>query len=492
MDDPDSRSLAGTAGVRQLPFWSPNGQAIGFFADGKLKRIDLASGALTTICNAPNARGGTWGSDGTIVFAPNPQSGLYRVPADGGQPVEATHAQAPESHRNPAFLADGVHFVYTATPADGSVGIRIGTLGSTTTTELMRVAEGQGGLTQAVVSRGLLVFGRGGSIFAQPLDEARWRLTGTPMLLVRNVAFDELGRFAFAVSDRDLVYRSAPPAAGRLTWLSRNGEPGSTLWEPGEISQVVLSPNGRFAAVTRREGSTVGLWVIDTTRHNAAVRLATSSPEPLIWSRDGTRVLFAQTTALFHNEIHAIRIDGVGSEDIVVTRPDDLKSALGWSAGGALLYNALNPSTRRDLWESARPGVERLLIAASSPNTDFHKAAVSPGGRLIAHLTGLATLSVQPVGGGARVVVTSGGAAAPSWRADGRELFYLANERLMAVDVSPTEPVQIGAPRPLFEYRGTAVSPSPDGQRFLAVVPLDLRPATQFEVVVNWPSLLTR
>jgi eukaryotic-like serine/threonine-protein kinase len=493
MDDREPRSLAGTAGIQQHPFWSPDGRALGFFADGKLKIINVGTGLIRELCAAPNARGGAWAPDGSILFAPGPQSGLYRAPAAGGPSVPVTQVQPLESHRLPSFLPDGVHYVFTVVAKDGVVSFRLGSLDSTVSTELFHGAGASSrlDLTQAYVVDGLLVFARGSSIMAQPLDEKRWKLSGDPMLVVPNVPLDDGGRVAFAVSESSLVYRPEFFPTATLTWLARNGTAGAVLWEPAQLLNVELSPDGGRAAVERREVSKTGLWVIDTTR-NAPVRLADSSSSRTLWSRDGARVLFGQARELFHENIHSIRADGGGDDEIIVDLPDDQKYPLGWSPTGSLLYAALNKSTRWDLWESPQGGAASFPVAGADPNTDFRPAVIAPGGRLVANVVGGA-LYVQPVGGGTRVPVASGKVDHPRWRADARELFYVAAGHLMAADISSTDPVQVGTPRALFEFRGLLFSPSPDGQQFLAAVPQASSVSqTAVNVVINWTALLSK
>jgi hypothetical protein len=422
------------------------------------------------------------------LFAPDQQSGLFRVSADGHQPVRVTDPQSSENHRFPSFLSDGTHFVFTAVTNDGVVSFRLGSLDSTGVTELFRgtIATAGGDLTQVYVARGMLVFSRDRKILAQALDERRGRLSGDPILIVDGVQSADTGRRAFAVSQDNLVYRPVFVESATLTWLASNGDVGPTLWEPGRFFSVELSPDGARAIVVRGDGSKSNLWAIDTAR-NVPQPLLDNSPTSVLWSRNGSRVLLARRRGLYHESIYSIAVDG--PDVLVADKPDDNKWPVGWSETGSLLYGALNKSTRGDLWEQPESGPARIVIPAKGRNTDFSDAAVEPAGRFIAYAVD-GTLYVQAVRNGTPVPVASGGAKHPRWRADGRQLYYLSGGHLMAVEVSGSDPVPFGPLRQLFEFKGSAFSPARDG-RFLAAVPTSTEPSG-VNVVFNWARLLTK
>jgi hypothetical protein len=453
--DGDPRSLAGTAGGRFL-FWSPDGRRLGFFADGKLKSVDVASGLVSDLCPALNPRGGTWAGH-TILFVPDQHSGVLRVADDGrGQATPVTQPQGDELHRFPGFLADGVHFVFTVV-AEGVVSFRIGSLADGGFTELHRHrSEGPGrGVTQAYVARGLIVYALNGSVVAQALDEQHWRLSDDrQMLVAKDVDGDDASSQAFAVSDSTVVYRSSlGRTPSQLTWFSRSDDAVQAVWEPAVFQAVELSPDDTQAVVARSDGSQLVMWVMQLAR-GTRQPLTVGSGSSIVWSPGGDRVLFRKPGKVWHDNIYSIRVDGSGTEQLVASQPDDVKWPLGWSGAGTLLYGAAGKFSA-DLWESTSSGNAHIVTRAENGNIDFGDAAVTRAGDLIASVVGRSALYVQPTRGATRTLVASGSAAYPRWRADGRELYFLSTRHLMAVDVSPGDPVTFGKPHALFEFRGS-------------------------------------
>ncbi|HEY2433223.1 MAG TPA: protein kinase [Vicinamibacterales bacterium] len=486
--DADARSLPGTAGSRFL-FWSPEGRRLGFFADGKLKSIDVASGVIHELCPAPNPRGGTWGGH-TILFVPEQHSGIHRVADDGGQasPV-TTPQQLDDLHRFPSFLADGAHFLFTRVK-DGVVSIEIGSLADRGIIELQRNSSWNlgRGVTQAYVFGGMLVFALNGSVVAQALDEKHWRLSADQVLVAKDVDIDDASSQAFAVSDSTVVYRSSlGRSPSQLTWLSRNGGVGPAIWDAAVFQSVQLSPDDSQAVVARSDGSKLLLWAIDLARA-APQQLTVGSGAPVLWSPNGDRVLFRKPGEVFHDSIYSIRVDGSGSEQLVANQPDkDMKWPLGWSETGSLLYGAPGRFSA-DLWELSS-GNARIINSAENANIDFGDAAVTRKGDLIASVVGRSALYVQPIRSSRRTLVSGGSVAYPRWRADGHELYFIAAGHLMAADVSGGDPVKVSMPHPLFEFRGSMYSPTRDGQRFLALVPQASGQPAPVGIVLNWTSL---
>jgi Tol biopolymer transport system component len=479
-----------TASPRPHEFWSADGRSIGFFAEGKLKTVDVASGTIRVIADAPIGRGGAWNRDGVIIFAPVSDGALQRVSAEGGAPAPVTRVRQGESHRFPSFLSDDAHFVFIALEPDGSSSIRIGSLNSQDSIELSHQPAGNANdVSQAWVVSGWLLFSRQGSLYARRLDQSRWQLTGDERVLAQEVDFDGNGRQAFSVGDDLLVYRSARRPLERISWLSRDGKAGTAMWQPSELASIVLSPDGSHAAVITVERSAPSpVWVLDAQRGDAS-RISSQSANSPIWSRDSTRVLFTRVNGLFGAEIHSVRADGGGSDEIVVGGPGQ-KRAMGWSSAGNLLFALNDTGGGYGLWEASPDDSQRpILRAAKVPDRDFVTASMSQDGRLVAYVA-RDGLFIERVSGVGRVFVAAG-AAVPAWRADGRELFYLANGGMMAVDVSVGDSVTVSQPRRLFDFAGTVFSPSADGQRFLAGVPgREAPPTPPLIFVVNWRSLL--
>jgi len=370
----------------------------------------------------------------------------------------------------------------------------VGSLADAGVTELHRQKSGGNlgrGVTQAYVARGMLVFAFEGSVLAQALDEKLWRVSGDPMLVARDVGGSEATSQAFAVSESTFVYRAWIRPVSQLTWLSRSGEPGRAIWDPGMFQSVQLSPDDKQAVASRSDGTKLLLWAIDLAG-GAPLQLTLGSSSPVLWSPKGDRVWFRKPGGIWHDHIYSVLVDGGGSETLEVDQPDAYVAPIGWSATGSLLYTGYTMSGKSsfDLWELSSAGKPRMRIPAENANMDFHDAAVTPKGDLIAFAVG-SGLYVQPVrGGGGRILVDRGRVASPRWRADGRELYYLSGGHLMAVAISGTTPVIAGTPQTRFEFHGAFYSPTRDGQRFLAAVPADPSDSNAFRVALNWTSLL--
>jgi hypothetical protein len=358
MGEVDARALTGTAGSPLFPFWSPGGRELGFFGDGKLKAIDVASGAIREICPAPNGRGGSWAGH-TILFVPDQHLGVHRVADRGGEPTPVTRPQPKELHRFPRFLADGVHFLFTG-ELDNVVSINVGSLDDAGVTELDHVNDGnrpsEVALTQAYVARGMLVFARGGHVLAQALDETRWRLSGEKIVVVPQDISGDKGTGAFAISDNAVIYRRAPPrTSAQLAWLPRSGAAGTPIWTPGVFGMVQLSNDDTRAIVARSDGSKLVFSVISLARPEVIQQLGEGSGSPVVWSRNGARVLFRKPGRTFLNDIHSVIVDGGADELLEVDQPDGNKLPLGWSDSGSLLYAVNRPARDSTCGRSRHP-----------------------------------------------------------------------------------------------------------------------------------------
>jgi Tol biopolymer transport system component/predicted Ser/Thr protein kinase len=511
MDALDPRPLAGTEGVKQHPFWSADGRSIGFFAQQKLKRVDVSSGVVQVICDAPAARGGTWNRDGTIVFAPDSTSPLFRVDAGGASaPTALTQlgtSPSEQSHRFPNFLADGRHFVFTAWRASGRSVIRLGSLDSPTTTELVTGPSSEttgpadtANTSQAYVSGGYLLFVRAGALLAQPFDQSRWRLTGEATPVVPRVDVDDNnGRQAFTVSENGLlVYRSpAAPTVVQLTWLTRSGVRQNSLWEPGQLLNLSLSPDGRRVATSRLDVQTnsADIWVIDLDRGAASPLTRGRNADAALWSPDGLRIIFDITHGITIADIYSKAADGNGPEEFLLDSPGVSRIPMGWYPDGRLLFGASDMKRMYDIWAVPMIGDRRpVLLMKNDTGASFNPGAFSPDARWIAYQSG-GEVYLQSFPSGPRVQVTTSGGSEPYWNSDGRELYYRSQGKLMAVELRRGATIEVGTPKPLFALPPDAGPwvPAGDGQRFLVAMPTGATaPPAPLTVVVNWPGSLGR
>jgi hypothetical protein len=511
MDALDVKPLRGTEGIRQLPFWSPDGRSVGFFHDGKLKRVDVASNAIQIICDAPDGRGGTWGPDGTIVFAPDAGSALFKVASTGSSPVAVTAlgtAPAEQSHRLPSFLSDGRHFVFTVMGDPDWYALALGSLDGPATSQLARW-DGDPrfpfDVTEAVPAGEFLMFARAQALVAQPLDRRTWRLVGEATPIAPRVAAEDMGRHTFAVSPGGtLVYGTTtlsgiqPMDRRQLTWITRSGVTAEKVWDAAPIGDFSVSPDGRRVAVSRENPRTAesDIWIVDLQRGTGT--LVTPGGRYLgnpLWSRDGTSLLYTVAHSLGAIELLSMPADGNGPERRLQRAATSLWP-IGWSADGAPLVVSAGPASGGYAVLSLQSGDTRPSTPIVRNSGHFFEAAISPNGHLLAY-GGYETsggsrgeLFVQPLPDGPRVQVGGAGAYRPAWRGDGRELYYVSNGKLMAAQVFEHPTVEIGTVTPLFNVpEQTVWAPSPDGQRFLVALPAGAPPApAPLMVVVPWTA----
>ena len=516
LDASDDRSLADTVGA-YLPFWSADGRSIGFFAQQKLKRIDLDSGLVQTVCDAPNGRGGAWNED-TIVFAPNLESPLMRVtPRAGSTPTALTHLNRSThemSHRLPTFTPDGRHVVFTVLDDRGQNNLSVVSLDSSPPRVLMAAA---GLATQAQAVAGHVLFVRDGSLFAQAIDRGLTRLSGEPILLAPDVASDDYSWQAFAASERgQLIVRDAgKPPERQLTWFSRAGATLGTVWEPVSLRGFIgmpftLSPDERRVAAFRDEptsGRT--LWIVDLTRNTASILAREVGQENMkaVWSRDGSRIVFGRAHRFGAEDLYVRRADGSSDQESVVesgsSRPDmGNRIPLGWTPDDSLLFAEVD-LTRNvyDLWTrpvggSGTPSPSLRVGTGGTISTS--QIAVTTDGRWVAYIStesGRPQIHVSSLTGTPSAQVTQDAGRIPAWKADGSELYYVSSGKLVALPVRLGTAIDLGAPKVLFDLPPLSYfQPSRDGQRFLIAVPQTpaTPPPPSFTVFVNWQALLDK
>ena len=505
LDGVTALPLEGTEGA-EYPFWSPDSRAIGFFAAGKLKRIDIAGGPPQIVADAPTGRGGAWNRDGTILFATTNASALLRVPSSGGEPLAVTKLDPPRqgSHRWPQFLPDGRHFLFFAQGNPEGQGIYLGSLDGTDTTRLTP-AEAAG----AYAEPGALLFMRESTLVARSLDVESGTLTGDAVTVADRVSYDagfSLGGFSVSAVGR-LAYRGSGSERRQLTWFDRTGKMvgvAGDLDADGLLSVTPeLSPDGRRIAVTRTVQSNVDIWVIDVLR-GGTTRFTFDPAADLfgVWSPDGTRVAFDSN----RNGIDDLFVkpsSGGGAEELVLASPF-VKIPTAWSLDGRfMLHQYGDPKTGWDLAALPMIGDRKPIVVVNTPFEE-RGGQFSPDGRWVAYQSnesGRFEVYVQPFPGpGGKWQVSTAGGTDARWRSDGKELFFLAADaQLMAVPVRASNSTfEAGSPAALFQRRmvvgGGAdlraqYAVSRDG-RFLLNVPDDTSTAAPITLILNWKPAL--
>ncbi len=494
--------LDGTQGA-SYPFWSPDGRFIGFFADGKLKKVEVSGGQPQILCDAPNGRGGTWNRTGVIVFTPDGFGGLFRVPSSGGSAVEMTRPDTTRfetSHRWPVFLPDGKHLLYLAANFSGQLEKNAIFLGSLDSQERRFLVSTNA--NAAYAEPGFLLYLRDKILVAQPFDGRRYVLSGEPRSLTDEVLYTPLvDRAVFTVSTGNVLVTQTGRGASlsQLTWFDRSGKPTGAVAMPGSYGNVRLSPDGHRVAVDQinQEGRNVDVWIHELAR-GAMTRL-TFDPSPHqspIWSPDGRKILFSSNRKL-GSQLYLMNADGSGSEgevaDLGAVAP---VNAWDWSRDGK--YVLVKKSN--ELWYLSWP--ERAAKPLLRAKWTVRNAQFSPDGRWMAYAsneTGTTEIFVSPfpsVTG--KWQVSSAGGQEPRWRKDGKELFYVsADGRMMTVEVTTDPGFKAGSPVALFQtHRRQTVSAqdvfsydvSDDGQRFLILTKVEEGNAAPLSVFLNWAS----
>ena len=506
------QALPGTEDAA-FPFWSPDGRSIGFFAQGRLKRIDVSGGSPQIVSDAPAGRGGTWNDAGVIVFSPSRESGLSRVPASGGTATPITVVERPgeRGHLWPEFLPDGNHFLYLADSSEPDFhNLFVGALDTRERKRLFGLA------SNASYSRdGYLLFARDRQLMAQPFDARRLEATGEPVMLAGQVlqqwTLDH--KADFSVSNNGmLMYRDVRGVETRLVWRDRAEGHSPLVDRTAEYYEPTLSPDQKRFAVDMFDsrpnkrfglglgGVTADIWIADAS--SGAASRFTFDPgiefDP-VWSPDGRRIVFSSNRRGVV-DLYQKNADGRGADELLLAS-DDRKDAQAWSPDGRfLLYGTFTKKTREDVWLLPMIG-DRTPVPLLQTEASEEQPQISPDGRWLAYTSdesGQPEVYVQsfPAPSGKWQVSTGGGGDA-RWRPDGRELFYIAEDRrLMAVPTKSGAAFEHGSPVPLFD---TGMTPfwgearnhydvSRDGKRFLLMTPVADERSAPFTIVVNWIS----
>ncbi|HET7710705.1 MAG TPA: hypothetical protein VFL80_02140, partial [Thermoanaerobaculia bacterium] len=489
------------------PFWSPDGRFIAFFAEGKLKKIDSSGGPAQVICDAATGRGGSWGRDGTILFAPNVYSAIYAVGANGGTPKAVTRIDSATevTHRWPQFLPDGKHFLYIVRPKTNSGGrgpgrLMLASLGSTSATKIMEEA------TNTVYSNGFLLFGREQRLMAQRFDLDSMVLSGDPLVLIgEKLSFWEPKNFVvFSATDSgSLVYLPETPPLADLRIVSRDGKTLETV-----VSNALLNAGASFApggshiayslgdAANRRED----IWIYDVARKRSSrFTFLPGSYWGITWSRDASRVYFAAAPQSMGN-VYSKPFKGSAAIQPVVENGFWKMGVDPSPDGRTLVYAQQSGERGYDLW-TVRPGQKPEMFLGTT--FDEVDPRFSPDGKWIAYTSnesGRPEVYVRPAAGTTdQWQVSSAGGQGPRWSANGGELFYTSPDgKLFAVPVQPASSFEIGDQKELFSttaptnfYSGPLQDVSADGQRLLVITPADAASASM-RVVFNWQTALQK
>jgi Tol biopolymer transport system component/tRNA A-37 threonylcarbamoyl transferase component Bud32 len=506
MDSLDAKLIPGAEGATE-PFFSPDGQWLGFFAGGKLKKVSVSGGAAITLSGAETFHNGaSWGSQGTIIFGTATEP-LKQVSDAGGAPQSLTRLEKGETrHRWPEFLPGGKAVLFAAGNGANWSGAQIAAQ-SVLTGERRNLV--QGGMYPHYAPSGYLVYVQGGTLMAVPFDPQRLTTTGAAVPVVEGVLQSaNSGAAWYSISATgSLVYAlgSTQATQRRLVWVNRNGAEQPLAAPAHSYETPRISPDGRRVSVDIREqGSQV--WVFDLARETLTrLTFEGNTNQNPAWTPNGKRIAFQSNKEGSVFNLFWLLADGSGGLERLATS-EYLQAPNSWSPDGQLLtFTELSPTTGWDIWvlRLGDPSASSGQVGKSQPflRTQFTEGAprFSPDGRWLAYVSdesGRFEIYVQPYPGpGGKWQISTEGGTEPAWNHNGRELFYRSGDKMMAVDIATQPGFAAGKPRMLFEgpyVRTAATIPtydvSPDGQRFLMLKPSESAGGapTQINVVLNW------
>ena len=494
--------VEGTDGASN-PFWSPDGQSIAFFAQGKLKRTDIGGKSIQVICDAPNGRGGTWNRDGVMVFTPDVFTGLYRVSAAGGTATPLTQldgARMESSQRWPVFLPDGKHYLYLGANFAGHFEMNAIFQGSLDSAEKKLVVAASS--NAIYVEPGYLLYVRDGALMAQRFDLGTYSVKGDAQLIQNDIQYlvqIDQGIFDAASNGTLIMETGKSGTESQLTWFDRTGKKLESVGGIGSFSNPSLSPDGKRVAYDQASpgGREISVWVHDLTT-DAATRLtlSTSLNQNAVWSPDGKKVVFTSNRTVF-NRMFVKNADGSGPE-VEITNPEQDKVkqvvAWDWSRDGKYLL----VRSESELWYYSTS--DRKSLPYLQGQYSVRNAQLSPDGKFVAYSsneTGAWEVYVTPFPvPSSKWQVSHGGGEEPRWRRDGKELFYLSPEgTLMSAKVNLGGSFEAMTPVALFQSRRRqkissqdvfTYAVSNDGDRFLFNTIVDRRQATPLWIMQDW------
>ena len=479
----------GTVNIPYHPFFSPDGEWIGFVTPSEIRKIPATGGTAQTVCKVERSRGASWSPDGSIVFTPSPGSGLMRVPAAGGEPKPLTtldKAKNEVTHRWPQVLPGAAAVLFTSHTKSRDFNEAALEVVVVATGERKRVLSG--GSYGRYVPSGHLVYINQTTLFAVPFDLKRLAVTGSPVPILQNLATstsDGGGQFSFSSTGR-FVYLTAENTVTTYpaVWVDRKGAASTLLAEPGSYANPRLSPDGKRLAFTVLRDNNWDIWVYDLERSvPSRLTFDDAAESEQVWSPDGREIVFSSDKGGLDN-LYRKRADGSGEAERLTTS-DSAQWASSWSRDGHIALTASATGTGFDLQVMKLEGERKPETFLSTPfreaNADF-----SPDGRFIAYdsnESGRLEVYVRPFPpGGGRWQVSDGGGAYPRWSRSGRELFYRTDTGIMSAPVEATgDTLRVGKPSSVFQgaFRGGSTGlgiggntfadydVTPDGQRFV-------------------------
>lgn len=519
LDSSTARALDGTDDA-QRPFWSPDGQSIGYFHRSKLYRVDVSGAPPVAVATVGSASSATWSTAGVILVASQVGAGrtsISRVPASGGAPeVIEKPTGAWTSVGFPQFLPDGRHFLFYARSSSAD----------TTGTYAASIEDGgdpqqvlKGASPAVYAAPGYLLFVRDRTLMAQPFDARTLRVSGDAQPLVDNIDMSVVNGHPVLTASATgaLVLETTGPPSDQIVWYDRGGNSISTTGTPGEWGTPSLSPDGRRLAISysdQRTDDKPDVWVYDLARDvKARMTSAPGINADAFWAPDNQHVCFVSNrTGAFR--LYEQAADGTGAATPIVSAedPDAAEFFGSWSADGRYLAFQRTAGIRiqsnygpanGEIWAIERSGDGKPFPVVQNGQFVAIQPALSPDARWLAYVSdesGRSEVYVVPFPHGAgKFLISSGGGGWPHWSRDGNELWYRQGDRMMAVEILAKDgTLTVGKTQPLFEAEaapgglGPMYDVSADGRKFVIAARGKAEAANPLTLVLNWPALLKR
>jgi Tol biopolymer transport system component len=480
-----------------FPFWSPEGNYIGFFSAGKLKKVSVAGGPVQVICDAPEGRGASWSSRRVIIFTPNIFEPLYKVPEGGGTPEKITDLKPGWTHRNPYFLPDGDHFLFTARDT-GATAAPAGSLyGASLSGEKPRQVLELASNVQ--YSEGYLLYLRETLLVAQRFDPKSLKLSGDPKPVAEKIDYwNSRDLAAFTTAHDTLVFRHGSLQKTQPIWVDRAGKEMGQFGEPGFYSLPTSSPDGSRIGLVRTDPDTGGgdIWIADSSRNTMSrSTFVDGSNVSYAFSPDAKKIAVSTVLGATSGGVWIQPTSGSGTQERLET-PHHPGRVTSWSPDGRYLFiDIQNNTTRFDVYSIDLNGDKKLTPVLNSPANEM-LAVLSPSGKWLAYESDesgrheiYVTAFLDP---GGKWQVSNGGGSNAAWSADGKQLYYSNANKLMVVAVQNLETFEFGAPSalPIRLNELDSIGPPARGERFPALKPLDGGQSNPQEVIFNWSATL--
>ncbi len=509
--DFEAKPISGTEGARG-PFFSPDGNWVAFYADGKLKKVSLLGGTPQVICDAQSGLGGTWSEDDTIYFGDRKKASLMYVPASGGDPELLTSglkivnkATFEHSYFWPQILPGGKALLYTVWNNPEDMQIAAYSLEEGEQKTLI-----ERGSHARYLPTGHLIYAWAGDLMAVSFDLEKMEVTGSPMPVFEGILRSEFGLAHFDLSETgSLVFVPGftTPWQNGLVWVDLEGHVERLPFPVGFYQSPRISPDGKQLVVTRQE-NLPNLWIYGLERGTSR-RLTDEKGSEYwaIWTTDGKRIVFNSTRTgrpmapLLWKPADGSRPEELFAEGEYHQQPKS------WSADGnvMVLTEGLNPETGVDIWMLKMDGDRKPEPFLHQGYNEFHPI-FSPDGRWIAYATdesGREEVYVRPYPGpGDLIPISTDGGMEPVWSPDGKVLYYrdTSGSKMMAVSFITEPELRVGSPKLLFEGKyfggslwGRNYDIAPDGTRFLMITDEgQIEKSTQINIILNWSEELKR